>query len=181
MLFVYGSSANYEQPDLDSKEDQNSIGKCPVPQTQIDALKRKVADALPADNKLVTSKLRLCLFDGFLLFSPSMQAIHSALDIKVFLRASYAHAKARREARDGYATIEGFWADPPGYVDKIVWPNYVLEHAWMFENGDVEGKFKQGIMAKESINVPPGEPLDGDMCETLEWLVDLLLEQVQKK
>lgn len=110
-----------------------------------------------------------------------MQAIHSALDIKVFLRASYAQAKARREARDGYATIEGFWADPPGYVDKIVWPNYVLEHSWMFEDGDVEGKFKPDVMAKERINVPPGEPLDGSMGETLEWLVDLLLEQVQKK
>jgi hypothetical protein len=30
--------------------------------------------------------------------------------------------EARREARTGYTTIEGWWADPPGYVDKIVWP-----------------------------------------------------------
>ena len=24
-----------------------------------------------------------------------------------------------------------FWADPPGYVDDIVWPRYVQDHAWL--------------------------------------------------
>ncbi|THV63449.1 hypothetical protein D6D27_10612, partial [Aureobasidium pullulans] len=26
--------------------------------------------------------------------------------------------KQRREARSGYVTLEGFWEDPPGYVDS---------------------------------------------------------------
>lgn len=24
-----------------------------------------------------------------------------------------------------------FWADPPGYVDDVVWPRYVQDHAWL--------------------------------------------------
>ncbi|KAF7558490.1 hypothetical protein G7046_g5660 [Stylonectria norvegica] len=121
-------------PTLDSKEDQNSIGECPVPASTIQALKSHVAASLSPTHPLLNT-LRLCVLDGFLLYSPSMAALQQNLDIKLFLRASYARAKARREARDGYVTIEGFWADPPGYVDKIVWPNYVEEHAWMFKGG----------------------------------------------
>lgn len=56
----------------------------------------------------------------------------SLLDIRIFLRASRNAALARRKARDGYVTLEGFWADPPGYVEKVVWPNYVRLHRWLF-------------------------------------------------
>lgn len=109
-----------------------------------------------------------------------MAAIHSSLDVKIFLRASYAAAKARREARDGYVTLEGFWADPPGYVDKIVWPNYVSEHGWMFENGDVEGTLKRGVLEKEGIHVPEGAAVDGDMDEMVRWMTDVLLGELEK-
>lgn len=109
-----------------------------------------------------------------------MAAVLPHLDIKIFLRASYARAKARREARDGYVTLEGFWADPPGYVDKIVWPNYVAEHAWMFEDGDVEGKYKTDVLERETIRVPDGGDLDGDMDKILAWMVDLILEELNK-
>lgn len=26
---------------------------------------------------------------------------------------------------------QSFWTDPPGYVDDIVWPRYIEEHAWL--------------------------------------------------
>ncbi|KAL7930135.1 P-loop containing nucleoside triphosphate hydrolase protein [Trichoderma chlorosporum] len=167
-------------PTLDSKEDQNSVGKCPVPPAAISALKAKVSSRLSPAHPLSASALRICLLDGFLLYTPSMAAIQPHLDVKVFLRASYEKAKARREARDGYVTLEGFWADPPGYVDKIVWPNYVAEHSWMFENGDVEDKYKAGVLEREAIRVPDGEPVDGDMDTILAWLVDLILEELDK-
>lgn len=110
-----------------------------------------------------------------------MAALRPYLDIKFFLRASYHRAKTRREARDGYVTIEGFWADPPGYVDKIVWPNYVEEHAWMFEDGDVEGEYRWDVLQKEGIKVQRGVGVDGDMGKTLEWTVDTLLEELQRR
>lgn len=150
------------------------MGACPVPDSTIAALKAKI----PAS--VAQSKLRICLLDGFLLFSESMAALKSSLDLKIFLRVSYAKAKARREARDGYVTLEGFWKDPPGYVDDIVWPNYVEEHAFLFENGDVEGRFKKDVLEREKIHVPNDGALDGDLSKTLEWMVDLIWAELQK-
>ncbi len=109
-----------------------------------------------------------------------MESIQKHMDIKLFLRVSYAKAKVRREARSGYATIEGFWEDPPGYVDKIVWPNYVLEHQWMFEDGHVEGKFKDGILDKWKINTQFDMGPDVDMETTLRWAVRILMNELEK-
>lgn len=122
----------------------------------------------------------MCILDGFLLYAPSMAEIQSLFDLKLFVRTSYAHAKARREARDGYVTIEGFWTDPPGYVDKIVWPNYVGEHAWMFENGDVEGPYNEDALIKEHIEVLRGTAVDSDMERVLTWMVDKVTEELKK-
>jgi nicotinamide/nicotinate riboside kinase len=110
-----------------------------------------------------------------------MAPIQPFLDIKFFLRASYARAKARREARDGYVTIEGFWTDPPGYVDKIVWPNYVDEHGWMFEGGDVEAEYRWDVLEREGIKALQAGAVDGDMEKTLEWLVDSLLQELHAR
>ncbi|KAH7173760.1 P-loop containing nucleoside triphosphate hydrolase protein [Fusarium flagelliforme] len=167
-------------PTLDSKEDKNSVGECPVSEATIASQRAKVDAALGPDHPL-RNNLRLCLLDGFLLYSPSMAAINPNLDIKLFLRTTYEKAKARREARDGYVTLEGFWADPPGYVDKIVWPNYVEEHAWMFEDGDVEGKFKDDVLEKEGIKVQSDVSADGNIEKTFEWTVDTILDELRKQ
>jgi nicotinamide/nicotinate riboside kinase len=125
------------------------------------------------------SALRLCIFDGFLLYSPSMSAIQDYIDIKLFLRVSYTKAKARREARSGYVTIEGFWQDPPGYVDKIVWPNYVADHQWMFENRDVEGRMKEEALRDSRIEVQADKGPDVDMETTLKWAVETLMKDLE--
>lgn len=167
-------------PTLNSIEDQNSVGHCPVPDGLVAALKARAAAALPASHPLRAARLRLCLFDGFLLYSRSMTELAPSLDVKVLLRASYARAKARREARDGYVTLEGFWKDPPGYVDEIVWPNYVEEHAWLFEDGNVEGRYREDVLRDEGIVVPEGGALDPDMSDTLRWMVDIILDELKK-
>jgi len=104
-----------------------------------------------------------------------MLSIQPHIDIKLFLRVSYAKAKARREARSGYVTLEGFWEDPPGYVDKIVWPNYVQDHKWMFEDEDVEGALKENIVEEWKVKCQD-RGLDKDMTTTLDWAVELLME-----
>lgn len=106
-----------------------------------------------------------------------MAEVQPTMDIKLFLRVSYAKAKARREARSGYVTLEGFWEDPPGYVDKIVWPNYVQDHEWMFEDGDVEGRFGEGVLERTGIRCQEGE-VDADMERTLKWAVEILMEML---
>ncbi|KAG4029562.1 hypothetical protein MFRU_015g01000 [Monilinia fructicola] len=170
-------------PDLDSKEDQNSIGKCPVPETEIEALKSKVT-AWTQPGQLgygilsnTDFPIRLCIFDGFLLYSKSLASVQAQIDMRLFLRVSYAKAKARREARSGYVTLEGFWEDPPGYVDKIVWPNYVEDHKWMFEDADVEGQLKDDIVNELNLKCQDGG-LDIDMTTTLKWAVATIMESL---
>lgn len=109
-----------------------------------------------------------------------MASVKPQLDIKLFLRTSYQKAKTRRKARDGYVTLEGFWADPPGYVDNIVWPNYVEEHAWMFEEGDVEGRFKEDVLKREGIKVQKEGDVDRDIEDTFEWTVDTILDELRR-
>lgn len=144
------------------------------------ALVRKWSDADGAGHGILTDSphpIRLCIFDGFLLYSQSMITVQPQIDIKLFLRVSYAKAKARREARSGYVTMEGFWEDPPGYVDKIVWPNYVDAHKFMFENGDVEGELKEEIVKEWDVNYIK-EGLDVDATTMLRWAVELLMKRL---
>ncbi|KAF5869583.1 putative nicotinamide riboside kinase 1 protein [Botrytis fragariae] len=170
-------------PNLDSKEDKNSIGECPVSDEDIEALKSEVKawtqPGQPGHGILsnTDSPIRLCIFDGFLLYSKSLAALQSQIDLKLFLRVSYEKAKGRREARSGYVTLEGFWEDPPGYVDKIVWPNYVEDHKWMFEGDDVEGKLKEDVVSELGLKCQGGG-LDIDMTTTLRWAVATLMESL---
>ncbi|OBT94797.2 ribosylnicotinamide kinase [Pseudogymnoascus verrucosus] len=172
-------------PQFDSKEDRNDVGQCPVSDAAIAGLKGRVAawtqPGRPGHGILTSSEsaLRLCIFDGFLLYAPSMAEIQPHIDIKLFLRVGYEKAKARREARTGYATIEGWWADPPGYVDKIVWPNYVEDHAWMFEDGNVEGKFKEDVLKERGIHAQSQQGPDVDMETTLVWTVDVIMKSLE--
>ncbi|KAL1900889.1 ribosylnicotinamide kinase [Sporothrix stenoceras] len=176
-------------PDLFSKEDQNSVGNCPVPDETIEAQKAKVKAWLQPGqpgSKLVSANndgntLRICFFDGFLLYSEATRASMEQIDVRLFLRVSHAKATQRREARDGYVTLEGFWKDPPGYVDKIVWPNYVEAHKWLFENGDVEGNPDKATLEAEGILTQLDKGIDVDMATTLEWAVDKLIRELEAK
>ncbi|KAJ2491606.1 ribosylnicotinamide kinase [Coemansia sp. RSA 2050] len=75
----------------------------------------------------------IVLVEGILLFHDSDQnsGCHpgTVCDTGVFIYAQYKTLKARRESRTSYATVEGVWADPPGYFDSLVWPNFVKYHA----------------------------------------------------
>ncbi|KAI6088998.1 P-loop containing nucleoside triphosphate hydrolase protein [Hypoxylon rubiginosum] len=177
-------------PFVDSKEDQNSIGACPVSDAAIAAAKSKVAAWLqpgsPGHSILQDasnpSGLRMCVLDGFLLYSPEMVAggVPPLLDAKLFLLVSQERATQRRERRDGYVTLEGFWTDPPGYVDKIVWPNYVEAHARLFRDGDVEGDLDEDVLGEMGIRAQVGKGLDVDMETTFNWAVDALMERLEE-
>jgi len=130
--------------------------------------------------------LRMCLLDGFLLYSPpDFSKIMELINIKFFLQVSRAKATQRREARDGYVTLEGFWKDPPGYVDKIVWPNYVEAHKWMFEDGDVEsGELKWDLLKEKRIlaqqSFVDGPRTDFNFEETLVWAVGEVMTALER-
>ncbi|KAI1189027.1 nicotinamide riboside kinase 1 [Nemania serpens] len=201
-------------PFVDSKEDQNTIGKCPVSPSAIQAAKSRVeawlAPGQPGHHALFPSPscpssssssppTKLCILDGFLLYGPDpplRRITDELLDVKFLLTVSRARATARREARDGYVTLEGFWADPPGYVDKVVWPNYAASHAWLFEDGDVEKRLRADVLREKDILALPrvvgggaqsgdggedgGEGLDVDMQVVFEWAVDTLMRKLEE-
>jgi len=96
------------------------------------------------------------LVDGFLLYPPSVSAVLARLDGGLFLRARYEEVRRRRAGRGGYATAEGWWDDPEGYVEGVVWANYVREHGFMFVGGDVAGgRVDEGVVAGLGVRVCP--------------------------
>jgi nicotinamide/nicotinate riboside kinase len=81
-------------------------------------------------------------------------------------------AKRRRESRNGYVTLEGFWEDPEGYFDRVVWPNYVDEHGYLFEEGDVEGRVDE-VRRKEGVVVL-------GLGLTLEEMLERVVEELKR-
>lgn len=50
----------------------------------------------------------------------------------------------------------------------MVWPNYVKDHAFLFDNGNVEGEIRTDTTEKLKIEVMP-KKAEGDMTECLRW------------
>lgn len=121
---------------------------------------------------------RLVIVDGFLLLGPSVRSLRTLFDVRILLRSRYEDSKRRREARRGYTTIEGWWEDPPAYFDRIVWPNYVKEHGFLFQGQDVQGKVNDDVAARAGIDVVPGMGQQS-LPDTLAWIVGLLREKLQ--
>lgn len=97
---------------------------------------------------------------------------------------------------------QNFWTDPPGYVDDIVWPRYVQDHAWLLVAEDDEAgqqsladRFAAGStkseeellrLAGQAVNVrtdagvvvAPGKG-EKPMSEVLKWAVDEILSYLK--
>lgn len=159
--------------DFVSKEDKNSVGNVDVDRPLVEDLKWKASKWMFADAPPIA------IIDGFLLYSEEMKAVRDLFDVKLFLRADYATMKARREARSGYVTLEGFWKDPPGYVDDIVWPNYVKDHSFLFQEGNVDGVLNDQVLEQLGIQAVPRDA-QGNMTACLQWAYDVLDEALDK-
>ncbi len=153
-------------PELVSKEDLNEAGNADVDHEVVQAWRDKMRALVvgPGSDTCTT----VAIIDGFLLFVEEMQSTRDMIDVKLFLRTSYETVKNRREARKGYATLEGFWTDPPGYVDSVVWPNYARYHAFLFCNGKVEEPFDEEVCRSRGIR-PMVDSADKSMTRCLEW------------
>lgn len=143
-----------------SLEETQTLGPTSAAEQHIE----RIRSTLP-DNR---SQPRVVLVDGIMLFHQSSPLL-DLFDVKLMLRAPYAELKKRREAREGYATLEGFWTDPPGYFDQIVWPGYVHNHKHLFINENVEQQIHPQFSAlntPQDINWPPHT--------VLQWAVRLI-------
>ncbi|KAK9465588.1 P-loop containing nucleoside triphosphate hydrolase protein [Lipomyces arxii] len=158
------------QDGLYSKEDKNALGKPPVTLEEADEIKKQIV----GQNSEV-DEIKFCIVDGFLLFID--EELTSKLDVKLLLRAPYESLKARREARNGYATLEGFWQDPPGYFEKIVWPGYVKAHKHLFVNGDMNGDLTEAAKAQD---IRTASAIDLHMSDLLRWALKTISQEVNK-
>lgn len=166
---VYIKEHGKSPPDFVSKEDQNSVGEHGVSQGTVEKARERIHTAIEEKGW----KRRICVVDGFLLFSEEMKEVRELFDVKIFLRTTYTTAKRRREARSGYVTLEGFWEDPPGYVDKVVWPNYVQNHKFLFVDEDVEGELQETVCRRVGVEAMPRDA-EENMGKCLEWAVGVL-------
>lgn len=140
-----------------------------LPPHEVHELK-KHADAI------VASGHHLVFVDGFMLYHDN--TILELFDVKLFFHAPYQVLKDRREARKGYNTVAGFWVDPPGYFDKIVWPEYMRSHKDLFVDGDVEG-----VLTKESRELGLTDVAnDGSksLAELIMWAMEEVISQIEK-
>ncbi|KAJ2747240.1 ribosylnicotinamide kinase [Coemansia sp. BCRC 34301] len=103
-----------------------------IPCSALESIKKLVLRDLHIADTSQTP-FSIILVEGILLFHDGDQnpRFHPGLacDTGVFIHAQYDTLKTRRESRAAYTTVEGVWVDPPGYFDKIVWPNFVEHHA----------------------------------------------------
>lgn len=161
-------------PEFVSKEDRNSVGTVEVD--------RKVVEDLHwrSSRWMFSDVPPICIIDGFLLYSEEMRAVRELFDVRLFLRTDYATAKTRRENRTGYVTLEGFWEDPPGYVDKVVWPNYVKDHAFLFRDGDAEGELEDEVLKELGIDAMPLDA-QGNMTKCVQWACDVVDKAIEPK
>ncbi|KAF9284301.1 ribosylnicotinamide kinase [Linnemannia elongata] len=130
---------------FDSLEDKNPVGSkensTPIPQNVLDSLR----DRIIAEVSEKSDTTKFVILDGFILYVD--EQLRNTIDVKFFLTAPYQVLKDRRESRKGYATLEGYWEDPPGYFDDIVWPNYLIYNeplaklADTIEAGQVSGVY----------------------------------------
>ena len=191
-------------PDSVSKEDENSVGESHVSSEEVEEWKLKVKSWLEdcgqgrsQESKLEQKQIRIYIVDGFLLYPPApspsqantyphtqegLNHLHglsqTLLQPRLFIPSTRQQTLTRRAARSGYVTLEGFWTDPAGYVEDVVWPNYILYHSWMYKDGDVDGEeFDDKVCESQNLNVCPGGG-HWKMPRVLDWAVQQIKESI---
>jgi nicotinamide/nicotinate riboside kinase len=161
--------------EFESKEDQNAVGKVNINAQTVKSYAAKAQELFTSGGR---SPIQIAIVDGFLLFSEEMSEIRDLFDVKLLLTTDHDTVKQRRDARKGYVTLEGFWEDPPGYVDLIVWPNFVKDHKFLFRDGDVAGGVDEEVCRRLGILCMPKEAVE-DMTGCFGWAMDIILEKLK--
>lgn len=162
-------------PQHISLQDANAFTDLPIDNEIVAGLASRIATMGLTTN----SYMSICIMDGFLLYAEDLAAIKDILDVRLFMHTDYETAKTRRAARAGYTTYDGFWTDPPGYFDEIVWPNYTRYHSYMFHDRDASGELDVESCNELGIQVPPRHA-QNDMNACLQWACNAILDAAEK-
>ena len=139
-------------------------------------------DSLRDSTEALSAKLSqyktIVVVDGFLLFHA--ESLKKRFDVKILLRASREESWRRRSRRYDNDLRSGggkvFWQTEP-YFDSCVWPNYALEHAYLFPDGDVAaGVDSRVTRAEYGILVQPVPNLS--IHDAGRWALNAILEEI---
>lgn len=155
-------------PQYISKEEKNETG---VPLVSDEVIEQIKSETLGRN----ASEYQFVIVDGIMLYHQQSPVI-GRFDTKFLLRAEKDVLRNRRELRNGYVTMEGFWQDPPGYFDQIVWPGYERNHRYLFENEDVSGRVSQHTQSELKIQLPLEEHIA--MSDILKWALMTIMREL---
>jgi nicotinamide/nicotinate riboside kinase len=161
---------------FEGKEDKNEVGNVDIDRVVVVRWMERLKAVF--EEVYDQQEVKIAIIDGFLLYSEAMSQIRDSFDIKILLRTSHDTVKRRRESRKGYVTLEGFWEDPEGYVDAIVWPNYVKDHKFLFRDGNVEGELDRDVCGKLGIEAMEGTR-EEDMTSIFAWTCGILEKRLR--
>lgn len=87
---------------------------------------------------------KVCILEGFLLYGRGIEDRicwrARPFDGRLLMKVDFETAERRRLARGAYPTTDGAtWVDPPGYFEKVAWPNYLRYSSGLFGSAGVEG------------------------------------------
>lgn len=142
-----------------------------VPRESLKQLREKISKQLKG------AKYSIVILEGFLLYHISN--VLTRLDGKLFIRLDHQEARRRRLTRPSYgnqAQDGEFWKTE-NYFEKIVWRNYVEQHAHLFEDGNVEGSIDKKVCREKEIVVQ--EPMNMEIVQTLSWAVDVVISLLE--
>ncbi|CAG8545722.1 6867_t:CDS:2 [Paraglomus occultum] len=149
--------------DHDSKESQNITQHVPLNDDRLLVdLKQKMSNVIDRSGE----EWVFALVDGFMLYW-NMDVVNM-LDVKLFVKAEYHVLKRRREERARYVTIEGYWEDPPGYFDDIVYPNYVKFHEHLY-TGERGLTFNDLIVLESEV-----QPVDDHIVTAIDEILNII-------
>lgn len=110
------------------------------------ALYKQQISSLIASLSANGNDIGFIIVDGFLLYSDDRAL--KLLDLPLFLKADRQVLIERRNRRNGYITIEGFWQEPEGYFDNFVWPMYLKYNFKV-----LDGSFQTKVLDSNKLSI----------------------------
>lgn len=112
---------------------------------------------------------KLVIVEGILLVHEN-SPLTSLFDMTIILSGLKTDLAKRRAAREAYETMSGFWVDPPGYFEEVVWPAYIKYSGYLFENSQAAAGNLSGVAISMRCHLAPAMSTH----ETLQWAISLL-------
>ncbi|KAJ3220910.1 ribosylnicotinamide kinase [Clydaea vesicula] len=122
------------------------------------------------------SDLEFILIDGFLLYHD--ERFLKEFDISFFCLANKEVLIQRRQKRDAYITLEGFWEEPPKYFEEFVWPCYLKYNQKILKH--LENKNAAAKDLEDNLKVKLLDSTETSIQNILEFAIRDIIHKVKQ-